>query len=127
MRLLKHATFAVLATLALSSNAGWIQTEYVTVDYDRLSATGSVRDARNSGDTQQYIGCSLDASTGGNVSIACMAKDSNGQFAYCSSSDPLHVRAVQSINSASYIEFIWLYGTTECWGVLTITGSGFLP
>ena len=128
MRLLKHATFAVLATLALSSSAGMVSTSYVTIGEEGglAYAQGSLRDARDSGDSQQYIGCSMDMRPNGDATIACKARDSAGNFLYCQANNDSHVGAVQMINSASYINF---YATAEgeCHAISPITGSDYLP
>ena len=128
MRLLKHATFAVLATLALSSSAGMVTTEYVTFFSEGPSkmATGSLRDARDSGDSLQYIGCSMDVHLNGNIYTGCAAQDSDGNLLYCESNNYHETGAMQTINSASVISFS-VTTDGQCFGVTTITGSDLLP
>ena len=132
MRLLKLTTFAVLAMLALSSNAGYVTTADVFIGEDGPPgsgwgiASGSLRDARDSSDNLQYIGCSMEVRSSGGFEIFCQAQNSNGTTAYCFTSDPAHAKAVQMINSASVVQFRW-DDSFECWDVLTITGSEYLP
>ena len=82
------------------------------------SARGSMRGARNSTDSQQYITCSLHHIAGNRLPlVACSARDAAGHFLSCTSSDPIQADMVASIRPESSIYFSVLngYSCGELW------------
>jgi hypothetical protein len=93
---------ATILSLALLSNvawAGYVSTPevYVNINY----AYGSKAGARDSGDGNQYIGCTQYANATGSVAT-CMAQDAGGYFFKCSTSDPNMLAVIRSETEFSY-------------------------
>ena len=88
--------------------AGLKSTFYVTVNSTSRYAFGSVGDARGSADTQQYIGCAVDAfSNTGSTYVFCDARNASGVIGYCMSTSPAMLAAVATQSSSSYYYFGW--------------------
>jgi hypothetical protein len=72
------------------------------------SAGGALGTARNTGDANQYIGCSVVGSPGNPASVYCWAVDASGNSGNCYNPNNANmVATVASINSDSYIYFRW--------------------
>lgn len=70
------------------------------------TARGGMRAARNSSDSQQYIGCTLRHIEGNTRPVVmCSARDSAGRSLSCSSTDPVQGLVVASIGPDSHIYF----------------------
>jgi hypothetical protein len=78
---------------------------------------GSLRTARYSADSVQYIGCTISPYQGSNY-VYCQATNAAGQNYYCinSSAPDVWATTLASLNSAS---FLYFYGDTShhCLGV----------
>ena len=102
-----------------------------TVDTDGSTyASGSVGDARNSGDTTQYIGCGTWFDTyGGEVyySASCFARDSAGTYFSCYTEDSRGMAAAQSAETGSFIQLGRDDLTGECTYVYVINSSYYRP
>lgn len=97
---------AALAVAATSSTAaaGYVMTQPV-VAASGSYAYGSMLDARQSADANQYIGCDVGTPSTGSAYVSCYAYSAAGVFSYCYSYDPAMVDAGRSINDESYIYF----------------------
>jgi hypothetical protein len=89
-------------------------------------AFGALGSARNSSDTNQYIGCDVAAFSGSGSSVHCFARDASGNGAGCSSSDPALVQSVSSLNSDSFLHFAFSPSAT-CTSIRVYTYSAQEP
>jgi hypothetical protein len=103
------------------------QTVAVWTDSSGLTkANGDLEAARHSGDSTQYIGCSLYAYDSGSLSATCYAESATGQYASCSTDSPQMLQLVASLNSASYLYF-GVNADGSCAWVVTVNSSFNLP
>jgi hypothetical protein len=98
--------FGIVA-MSSPSLAGLRIDEPVVVNMAIREALGSIGSARNSADSVQFIGCSIEADSSTDPMIACFATDEIGTSVLCTSSSPKLVAAVQAITSLSFIDFQW--------------------
>ena len=96
----------LLAMLAMpvAARAGYKSTDYAGTDGSSYGY-GSIGDARNSGDANQYIGCDTFENSGGTMTSYCYARNSAGTSYYCYSTDPNFVATASTITESSYIDF----------------------
>ena len=107
MNKMKWLVFFGIGAMSTPSLAGLRLDEPVLVNMAIREALGSIGSARNSADSVQYIGCSIEADSSTDPLIACFATDETGTSALCTSSSPRLVAAVQAITSLSFIDFQW--------------------
>ncbi|WP_242107338.1 hypothetical protein [Luteimonas aquatica] len=104
------AVFAVVMLAGFfastSAQAGQVGYSPATVSLPNKTAYGSVRDARNSADTKQHVGCGTSA-TPGDEWAWCEINDAAGVQAYCTSNDPKIVATARAADETSYIQFNW--------------------
>lgn len=116
------AVAAVLATLtAAPVQAGWKQNYPVRIVGN--VASGSIGSARNSGDSTQWIECSIDASSSGSWG-QCFAKTATGATLICGTSDPNMLAAIANLKSYGHVEFTSAGGA--CTRITTRVAS-YLP
>lgn len=104
--------------------AGVHSTVEVTITLDAngaaSSAQGSVADAHNSVDANQYIGCGSTMTTTGASFAFCQAHDATADAdglvnaAFCTTTNALLVAQIQSIGSDSFVRFTINADTGEC-------------
>jgi hypothetical protein len=87
------------------------------------SANGTLRDARHSADSLQYIGCSRYAYDTGSSSIVCYARTASGSYLSCQTSDAGMVRVAETLNPASYLYFVVNADGWSCDRVITVAAS----
>ncbi len=92
--------------LAGAALAGQQVFNAVEVSTTNSYARGTMADARHSADSQQLIGCTVSASVGYSY-VLCEARDANGVYKSCSTSDVSMVAAAQAIGTDSYVYFRW--------------------
>jgi hypothetical protein len=97
----------------------------VFIEAAQFQAWGALGSARNATDTNQQIGCQVEAQQGQTPMVYCLASDSSGQSAHCASSDPAMVQIALSLSSDSYVHFTWNGGT--CRELLTWKDSSLDP
>ena len=107
MNKMKWLVFFGIGAMSTPSLAGLRLDEPVVVNMAIREALGSIGSARNSADSVQFIGCSIEADSSTDPLIACFATDETGTSALCTSSSPRLVAAVQGITSLSFIDFQW--------------------
>jgi hypothetical protein len=93
--------FLVAATVAA---AGARATLYVAVG--STYAYGSIGDARRSGNTLEYIGCTVTGSTSSRYAT-CYGSDAMGHYGSCYSYDEKVIRAAETVGSDSSLSFSW--------------------
>ncbi|MFH0341297.1 MAG: hypothetical protein ACHBNF_04035 [Chromatiales bacterium] len=68
-------------------------------------AEGSMVGARDSADSQQYIGCySFRLATGG-PAVKCVAQDFTGRYLFCTGYDSKWAEPVKAMTSSSFVQF----------------------
>lgn len=105
----------ILVALALSSfvlspaYAGTVSDAAVSLGNN--FATGSLKTARNAGDSNQYIGCytyQSQQSDGGGFGVTCFARDAAGTYRSCvNDADTLLLQEARNISYRSYVFFMW--------------------
>jgi hypothetical protein len=101
----ERAMIAAAAVGLLASTtalAGMLLELPVVIDDAALSASGSLGNVRNSHDRTQYIGCSLNRSSG-----FCSAKNAAGVTRTCVTGDPDVINTIASLNDDSHLIFYW--------------------
>ena len=68
-------------------------------------AKGSLRSARFTSDSVQYIGCGHHAYDDGTTFVSCYARDAAGTLRTCFTSDQRMVRTAETLDPASYLFF----------------------
>jgi hypothetical protein len=127
----KSLVFAVPVVAAFALSAVYARAGYryspSTVGVTPSAGYGSMGSARNSSDTRQYIGCSVDTyATGTAASVYCSATDASGRTAACASYNPVLVAAANSLSGDSYVAF-YFDGSGTCTELYTTTASSFAP
>jgi hypothetical protein len=114
---------AVLGLALLSTSipawAGRVDLHEVLVG--NSDASGSIVGARYSGDSQQYIGCTVY-----NPFVTCFATDKTGKSLVCTSTDPRAAIAIRAITDFSYINFSRASGTGSCTNLSVTNASRHL-
>lgn len=119
------AMFAVgLAVTSASALAGFKTNANVTVDTSNRFASGALGSARSSGDSVQYIGCSVTDAVG-QAYVTCTARNSAGTVASCSSTDYGKVTVASAINSDSFVFF--RYDTSGVCTYLSVSTYSHYP
>jgi len=119
---------ALVAALAGTALAGTkVSWSHVSVYKSSSSsyALGELSDTRATADTQQYIGCYVNAYQGSST-MQCYARDTNGVSATCYSSDPELVRAAASVDHGSFMWFFW-NSNGQCTHLEVVHGSEYTP
>ncbi len=107
MKDMKRLVLFGIALMSSLSFAGLKLEDPVVVNLAIHEAFGSIGSARNSEDSVQYIGCSIEADLTHDPMAACFAMDVTGTTVLCTSSSPRIVAAVQGISSLSFLDFLW--------------------
>jgi hypothetical protein len=89
------------------ASAGYKADYQVYVNTSSMIAIGALGSARNSGDSNQYIGCINEAYSSGSQYIVCYAANSSGSYGSCTSTDPHFMAVAQSVAGDSFLEFSW--------------------
>jgi hypothetical protein len=108
---------AVFALTIVGNSTAWAGSRYNSeVTVNGTSAKGGMVGARYSSDTTQYIGCTQSVHSVSGISIRCYAKNKNGVFFSCTSTDPKFFDVLQTMTDFSYIEFLTPdgYGGLPC-------------
>lgn len=114
--LLLVSIFVATTTTVGVTYAGMEISREVNINYTTSSASGSVRDAHDSADPWQFIGCRV-TGTSTAPQINCQAYNSALETAACTSNIPAHVQAATGINDLSQITFSWSGGSCSSFGV----------
>lgn len=96
--------------LAMFSNSlpAWGGLKYFTeVFVGPISSGGHLVAARYSADADQFIGCFLEYPTTSptNGYAHCNAREKNGEFSVCFTTDPRMTKAIRAITDSSYISY----------------------
>lgn len=78
----------------------------VTVNTTTRTASGYAGDARNSGDSNQYVFCGLSA-TATSISGYCAARNTAGTVGICATTNANLIAAVRHMAPDSYVSMAW--------------------
>ncbi len=109
-----------LFTTSLPTWAGQVNQLQVTVSSG--FASGSMVGARNSGDSQQYIGCEV---INNGTFVICQAADKTGKPSACASNDLRYVQALKAVTDSSFLYFSWNPSFAPCTSLLVSNNSLF--
>ena len=109
---MKNATLAALALLLTPAlgRAGQFLPPAVLITTSNSTAQGSLTGARISTNRLEYINCYIivnSESLGVPVTGFCAARDAAGKMAQCKTTEREMIRAIEGINAASDVRFIW--------------------
>ena len=93
-----------------SALAGGKNFDPVWINTSIRSAGGGLGDARNSSDSAQAIGCTVQGYSGANSAysvVVCYAQDVKRTMVSCYSSDATLRQTAAAINGDSYVTFNW--------------------
>jgi hypothetical protein len=91
-------------------------------------AMGSLSSARFSDDNTQYIGCAIRVTSGTSPAQAvCFARDEQGDYLSCSSTDYDHRQAMYGISDYSWINFSVAADGRTCSWIEVNTKSTHIP
>lgn len=121
------AILAGVAMMALCAvaGAGSKFTSEVYINQTSKYAQGSLGSARNSADTNQYIGCSTS-----NDYVYCSARNAAGLWVHCDTYSSGMAATAKSIDSSSHITFYWTGGSSTsgaCSSLNVAHNSGYAP
>jgi hypothetical protein len=123
------ATFCVAGVVAATAAwAGMKGGTVVAVDAVNRRAEGSLGNARNSTDNNQYIGCRATANNNGTVSALCWAQGAvaNSPYVTCQTTVPQMVNVASALNGDSYVKFAWDAGGL-CTYIIVENDSWYAP
>ena len=80
----------------------------VSINTTSKYAQGSLGSARNSADSNQYIGCSVT-----NDYVYCSARNAAGTWVHCDVYSSAMALTARGIGSSGHIQFSWLGGSTS--------------
>jgi hypothetical protein len=124
-------SLTLLATAAIAGTVSSVPVS-VTVNADLSgSAYGNLASARQSADSQQFIGCSIQRAANPTTGIVtaggyCQARNASGTMGFCSTTDATLLDAVQGIADYSYVSFAWRADGT-CTRINVSTQSFYIP
>jgi len=118
----RYLVAAALAALTSSTAvAGYVMTTNV-VAASGSYAYGSMRDARDSSNANEYIGCDVGTPSTGSAYVSCYAY-TGSVFSYCYSYDANMVDAGRSISPGDYLYFT--VGSGSLCSNLTVRTSSY--
>lgn len=115
---------AMLASgVTYAGYAGGNQVSIWTDGAGLQNANGTLREARFSPDSTQYIGCSRYAYDSGTNLVVCYARTAAGAYLSCQTSDANLIRVAETLNPASYLYFVVNSDGITCDRVITVATS----
>jgi hypothetical protein len=115
----------VVGTMAGLAQAG--SRSGAPVQIFATSAWGGLGSARNSGDPNQAIGCTVTSYANGSPTVYCSAWSSTNANASCSSTNASLVAAAQHLPSDGRLYFSFDPSTAVCQAIQITTSSMFEP
>lgn len=98
-----------VAVAMLGSTAAWAgykYSTYVSVNTSTREASGPIGFARNSPDTQQWIGCEIFGTLTGN-SVKCSASTTAGVSGSCQTTNQNLLTVALALNGDDFLTFRW--------------------
>lgn len=116
---------AAALILGFATNVDAGSKQYKPVEVVSNYAWGSMGSARNSGDNNQYIGCTVNTS-GSTPTGNCYARNAAGTLKTCTTTNFYYVEQMKSLASDSYIYFGW-NASGQCTTLSIGTMSSYEP
>ncbi len=124
-KILFGAVVSCCLTLAGVAFAGYDILAEVTITDGQ--AVGILTDVSDSADGQQYIYCGTLSWGDGSPTGLCAARDIDGEFRSCTTTEPDHISTIQSLSSSSYLMFRWdVDAPGACTLIYVINGSSMM-
>lgn len=131
----KTGIMSVLVGLGLGASAaayagsGSVLEVRLTSGATYRTADGSLRGARESADSVQYISCGVErlSSSSSYLDVSCWARNAAGTTYICRSSRAAFADLALSINPASHVHFEYTPGSSDCTVLRVTQGSSALP
>ncbi|MBJ6765965.1 hypothetical protein JGU66_34865 [Myxococcaceae bacterium JPH2] len=105
----KHGMKLFAAAVVLLGAASWAgEHNNMTVSVDLVGriAAGDLGTARNTTNTKEFIGCTIQSSLTV-TSVQCRAGDATGTQGYCNTTNPAMVETARAINGDDRLAFLW--------------------
>lgn len=125
-KLIGAAVLVAVGTVATWAVAGQTYFANVAVDPVARTASGTFVTARKSANAQEAIQCNVKGFSSGAVSAECWAKDPEGDYLICTSSNEAFVKALGAIVSYGSMSFT-ANSAGACTAITVNNGSRFLP
>lgn len=125
-KLIGAAVLLAVGTVATWAAAGATYTVNVAVDPATRMASGTFLTARKSASNQEAIQCNVRGFSSGSSSVECWAKDPEGDYLICSSSNEAMVKAAAAVVSYGYMWF-QANAAGTCTTISMSSGSRHLP
>lgn len=109
--------------------AGRVETSpvaFVSVSGGRQLVRGSLRNARFSGDTVQYIGCAHSAYSDGTNEVACYARNAAGSTRSCVTTNADLMRTAAMVGPATNLQFLISADGVSCEEITSHNYSSYL-
>jgi hypothetical protein len=127
MRTISIAVGIVAVVAAAGAAVAGVKTpQAVVINNGIRTAGGALGTARNSTDTNQFIGCEVTIVTAGGPAVFCFATNAKGAGASCTSGSAAMASAVQNIQPDSNITFAW-DSNSNCVSLTVSTASQWEP
>ncbi|MCP3098962.1 hypothetical protein LZ198_08740 [Myxococcus sp. K15C18031901] len=97
----------------------------VVINTTTRKAAGALSSARNSADTQQFIGCGIVALPT-SLTLQCVARNAAGVQVYCDSSAPNHLQVAMALHGDDYLSFEW-DPANQCTNITVLKYSIYEP
>lgn len=125
-KLIGAAVLVALGTVATWATAGASYYANVAVDPATRMASGTFLTARRSAGNQEAIQCNVRGFSSGSSSVECWARDPDGDYMICSSSNEAIVKAAAAVVSYGYMWF-QANAAGTCTTLSVSSGSRHLP
>jgi hypothetical protein len=128
--LLAFACVAALVVADRPSRAGAVRSNTVIINSSTSSAQGSLGAVYHSGDSNQFIGCTVGYSSTSSVPVTtCFAQDASSNLVTCTASVTVMATAMGTVTTDSYIQFTWtaMGGTNTCTSITVTADSRDQP
>jgi len=99
----------------------------IKIDVGARTITGALSDARNSGDNVSWLACDISVAEGDQaVKVGVYAKDEWGEYAYCTSSNPLFVQTALGLQADALVSVSY-DAHNKCTQIWTSRASHYAP
>jgi len=120
------AVLVAVATVATWAAAGATYYANVSVDLAARNARGTFLTARKSANNEEAIQCNVKGFSSGSTAVECWAKDPQGEYLSCTSSNEAFVKALGAVVSYGYLYYT-VDAAGNCTSIIVSSGSRHLP
>jgi hypothetical protein len=118
--------FVIAGLVAAKSARAGYKIPYAPVAVGSTYAYGILGDARNGGDGNQDIGCSVYTTSTGYLNVFCIAQITGASFS-CSTSNPAFAAVAESMSGNDYLYFAAASNGGTCTGIQVGHSSEYRP